>query len=165
VIVVSDSSPLILLSKVGLLELLPRLFGKIIITPEVYSEVVVLGAGLAGAGPVSEAQWIEVRPLANPAQLAVEMPQHNIGPGELSVILLSVEIGDALLLLDDLSARKPAQTREISILGCIGVLEIAFRGNLLADLRESYRQLLAAGAHIDMKTVNRISERFHISPL
>ncbi|MBI3646323.1 MAG: DUF3368 domain-containing protein, partial [Acidobacteriales bacterium] len=44
--VVSDSSPLITLAKIGRLELLPQLYQAITITPEVYAEVVVSGAGL-----------------------------------------------------------------------------------------------------------------------
>lgn len=56
--VLSDSSPLITLSKIGRLDLLPQLYETVTITPEVYAEVVVGGAGLAGSSQISTAKWI-----------------------------------------------------------------------------------------------------------
>jgi predicted nucleic acid-binding protein len=43
--VIADSLPLIALSKIGHFGLLEKLFGAVAITPEVYDEVVVKGAG------------------------------------------------------------------------------------------------------------------------
>jgi len=57
VIVVSNSSPLITLSRVQCFGLKPRLFSKIYISSEVYNEVVVAGAGLPGAAEVARADW------------------------------------------------------------------------------------------------------------
>jgi predicted nucleic acid-binding protein len=54
VTIVADSSPLITLAKISQLEILPKLYRSIVITPEVYGEVAVAGAGLAGAA----AKWI-----------------------------------------------------------------------------------------------------------
>jgi hypothetical protein len=55
VIVVADSTPLIILAKLCLLDLLPRLYTKIYVSREVYEEVVVAGAGLPGAAAVASA--------------------------------------------------------------------------------------------------------------
>jgi hypothetical protein len=63
VTVLSDSSPLITLAKIGRLDLLPQLYEKVTITPEVYAEVVVSGAGLAGSSQISAAKWIDVKPV------------------------------------------------------------------------------------------------------
>jgi predicted nucleic acid-binding protein len=49
VIVASDSSPLIALAKIDCFSLLQKLYGQIVISSEVYAEVVVAGAGLAGS--------------------------------------------------------------------------------------------------------------------
>jgi predicted nucleic acid-binding protein len=46
VIVVADSSPLIILAKLSVFALLPKLYPRISIATEVYTEVVVAGAGL-----------------------------------------------------------------------------------------------------------------------
>jgi len=61
VTVVEDSSPLVILTKLGCFELLNRLFPRVHISPEVHNEVVISGAGLPGALEVSKAEWIEVK--------------------------------------------------------------------------------------------------------
>ena len=60
---ISDSSTLIHLAGIGRLELLKEFYGKILITPAVWKEVVVEGQSRAGASEVNEANnagWIEV---------------------------------------------------------------------------------------------------------
>ncbi len=47
-IVVSDSGPIIHLSMVGMVSLLPDLFGEILVPSVVFREVVEVGAGLPG---------------------------------------------------------------------------------------------------------------------
>jgi len=59
VIAVSNSSPLIILARLGCFPLLNRLFSSLIISSEVYNEVVVAGKGLPGAKEVAGAIWIE----------------------------------------------------------------------------------------------------------
>lgn len=61
-VVVADSSPLILLAKLDLLELLPQLYEEICIPKAVYDEVVEDGDDRAGAAAVQEAAWIRVSP-------------------------------------------------------------------------------------------------------
>lgn len=68
--VVSDSSPLISLSRIGLLELLARIYHTVLITPEVYAEVVMAGKGLAGSLEVAGASWIDVRQIGSHAGFA-----------------------------------------------------------------------------------------------
>jgi uncharacterized protein len=57
-IVVSDSSPLIALCRIGRLDLLHDLFGKLIIPDAVWLEVVASDAGKAGVRDVMAATWI-----------------------------------------------------------------------------------------------------------
>jgi len=73
VIVVSDSSPLITLDKLGRLDLLQQLFTTITIPEQVYMEVVVSGYGMAGADSTAAAKWIHVQPLPNASELSARM--------------------------------------------------------------------------------------------
>ena len=59
--VVSNSSPLITLARIGRLELLHDLYQTIAITPEVYQEIVVAGAGLTGAAEVATSRWVPIK--------------------------------------------------------------------------------------------------------
>ena len=59
-IVVSNASPLIILARVGQLQLLAEFYGRILIPTQVHEEVVIAGRGLPGSREVSDASWIEV---------------------------------------------------------------------------------------------------------
>jgi len=165
VTVLSDASPLITLGKLRRLELLPALYTRITITPQVYHEVVVGGAGLAGSSQISAAQWIEVKPVHNAADLMAAQRRFGLGTGEVSVIILGKELGADLLLIDDLKARALARQEGLTVLGCVGVLHDAFRSNLLLDLPEAYRQLLSSGAYVDPALPGNILKMLNLPPL
>jgi predicted nucleic acid-binding protein len=59
VTVVADSSPLVILTKLGRFDLLNRLFPRVYISAEVHSGVFIAGAGLPGSSEVSKAEWTE----------------------------------------------------------------------------------------------------------
>jgi predicted nucleic acid-binding protein len=106
VTVVADSSALIVLAKLGCFDCLHRLFPRVYVSPEVHHEVVIAGAGLPGAAEVSQAEWMEVRAVQNPAGLYSAQRKYGLGPGEMSTILLAKELGANPVLLDDYRARK-----------------------------------------------------------
>jgi predicted nucleic acid-binding protein len=68
-IAVADSSPLIILTKIGCLDFLHRVFATVYISKEVHYEIVVAGAGLPGASEVSSAEWIKVKSIQRPSDL------------------------------------------------------------------------------------------------
>jgi hypothetical protein len=65
---VADSSPLVILTKLGYFDLLNQLFPLLYISAEVHDEVVIAGAGLPGASEVSKA----VKPRDSPLQQMAE---------------------------------------------------------------------------------------------
>lgn len=124
--VISDSSPLITLAKIGRLELLPQLYQSIAITPQVYDEVVVRGAGLTGSAEIAGSNWIDVKPVKNVGELMVAQRELGLGIGELSTIILGKEENAGLVLIDEAKARSVARQRGLAVLGCVGLLEDAF---------------------------------------
>jgi len=58
---IADSGPLICLARIHQLELLPRLFSKILVPPEVWNEVTVRGQGRPGAYEVCQATWLTIQ--------------------------------------------------------------------------------------------------------
>ncbi|VXD13822.1 hypothetical protein [Planktothrix paucivesiculata] len=59
-IIIADSSPLISLAIIEQLELLPRLYQRVLLPPAVWNEVTVQGLGLPGAEAVSQVKWLEI---------------------------------------------------------------------------------------------------------
>ena len=153
-IVVSDSSPLIVLAKIDCFSLLEKLYGTITISSEVYAEVVIAGAGLAGAMDTAKSSWVNIRPIKNPADLTAAQLRFGLGVGELSTMILAKEIQADLIILDDLGARKLAQKEGLKVQGCIAILETCFRKGHLADLREAYLQMLKQGVYLNRQLLN-----------
>ena len=164
-IVLADSSPLIALAKIDLFFLLQKLFGSVTISGEVYAEVVVAGAGMAGAADTSKSPWIEVRQIKNSADLTMAQTRFGLGAGELSTIILAKEIRADLIILDDLGARKLAQKEGFKVQGTIAILEACFRKGYFADLRQAYSQLLSKGVYLNRDLLNISLNTFNLPPL
>jgi predicted nucleic acid-binding protein len=108
-IIIADASCLILLDKIGHLKLLKKLFGTVIITPEVASE---FGSGLPF--------WIKIRTTTDKTlQVFIEK---FVDKGEASAITLAKEFRNCLLIIDDLKGRTFAQKAEIAITGTLGII-------------------------------------------
>ncbi len=152
---VADSSPLIILTKLGCVHFLPRLFVRLYISVEVHHEIVIAGAGLPGASETAKAKWVEVKPLQNQAALASSQRKYALGPGEMSTILLAKELSVSPVLLDDYKARKLAKAEGLEILGSVGLLEAFYHQGYLSDLRAAFQQLLAHNVYIDQRLLNR----------
>ncbi|MDZ7958648.1 MAG: hypothetical protein RMY34_12340 [Aulosira sp. DedQUE10] len=60
-VIIADSSPLISLSIIQQLELLPQLYQQVLLPPAVWDEVTVQGVGLRGAQAVSQLTWLEIQ--------------------------------------------------------------------------------------------------------
>ena len=164
-IVVADASPLIILAKIGVLDLLPKLHPRIYISAEVYSEVVVAGAGLPGASQVAEAEWIDVKSLLHGGDLAAAQERFKLGLGELSSILLAKEIGASMVLMDEERGRQLARDQGLQVRGTVGVLESLYQCGEIPDLRKGFQALLAQRAHLDLELLNRRLHLFRLPPL
>lgn len=118
--VVSDSSPLIWLSKVNRVHLLRHLFGKVIVPERVRFEVV--RGKSADAVLIREAfrdGWIIVEASTDGVDELMEVS--GIHGGEAEAILLARELG-ALFLVDDREASVVARVFGVRCLGTVGVL-------------------------------------------
>lgn len=105
-IVVSNATPLISLSKIDAFLQLQSLYGTIYISAEVYQEVAVAGAHLPGACESTNAPWIQVKHIQRPSDLAIAQRRFGLGAGELSTLILARETEAELVIIDDLRARK-----------------------------------------------------------
>lgn len=149
-IVVSDSSPLIALSRIGRLDILASFYKRILVPAEVHHEVTVAGSGLPGAGEVRNALWIDVVPQRSPVDPLLETACQGLGAGERGAILLAKSLAADLVLLDESKARRIARAAGLAIMGCLGVLEAGARRGLVPDLRQAYADLLRQGIRFDI---------------
>ncbi len=144
-IVIADSACLIGLSKINRLSVLRDLFGKILIPPAVFHEVVVQGAGKPGAQEVKNAAWIETRHINN--RLAVDAFKLTLGAGESEAIALAVECQADFIILDDWNARQTALGLALPVIGTVAVLKKAAEKGHLKDFAHTIEVLRQAGFH------------------
>lgn len=134
-IVIVNSGPLMALGKLGMLELLPRLYGQVKLPTAVFTEVVAQGSerGYSDAFLVQLA--IQRGHLSVVEVSDVELPS-DIAPlpldlGEKQTLYLALRDKADLVLFDDLRVREEAQARGLPVKGTLGVLIQAYRKGLL----------------------------------
>lgn len=118
-IVVSDTSPLCYLLLIDLIEVLPQLFGRVIIPQRVRDEL------LAPAAPQVVREWIAQPPSWLEVQTITESINADLNQldlGEQEAITLAVQLKADLILLDDLAARRIATQLQLEIVGLLGIL-------------------------------------------
>jgi hypothetical protein len=154
VIAVSDSSPVILLSRVGYLQLLPGLFTEIVLPQAVYQEVMV-GRGRPGAAEVSAEPRILVRSVQNADTVRALLRTLNRGEAE-AIALAGELLGPVELLIDEAPARREAIARGLKVLGTGGVLARAKERGLLPLVKPVLDQLRTSGMYLSETTYGRI---------
>lgn len=150
-IVVSNSSPLVALARITRLNLLASFYKRILIPVEVQHEVTLAGRGLPGAEEIRNANWIEVVPQRSMADPSLAQVCQNLGAGERGAILLAKGLHADLVLVDDWKARRVARDAGLSVVGCLGILELGARRGLVPDLRQVYIDLLRQGIRFDIR--------------
>jgi predicted nucleic acid-binding protein len=149
VIVVSDSSPLVILAKLHQFGSLLKLFGSIYITRDVFQEIVVAGEGLPGSTEVRDSTWIEVKEIDQRESMQAARLKSTLGAGEMSSIWLAKQMHADRLLLDDYKARRLAREQGLKVIGTIGLLELFYSRGYLSELHAAFRQLIAENAYVD----------------
>ena len=106
---VVNASPLIFLTRVGLLEVLQEPGVPVLVPDVVMAEISSLGPTDPAALAVANSSWILVVP--TPA-IPVALLPWGLDDGEAGVIAVALEERDSMAVLDDLAARQCAQAPE-----------------------------------------------------
>jgi predicted nucleic acid-binding protein len=140
---ISDSSPLILFSRIGRLDTLQALYEEIVIPPAIWREVVTAGANRAGTSEVAEANWIHQQAVS---MAVVPERFRGLDSGELEVILLATSwVTPIPVLLDDGPARRLAQKAGMFVIGSAGIVGRAKELGLVTAVRPMLAELQNAG--------------------
>lgn len=136
-IVLSDSGPLIALSKINYLHILYEFFEEIIIPQAVWIEVVEKGKERPGSKEVQDANWIIVNNVTN--ILGTEALKHEIGIGESETIILAKELNADIVLIDDRIAREIAKSMGLNVAGTLMIIYEAINKKII---NEDFREII-----------------------
>jgi predicted nucleic acid-binding protein len=154
-IVVSDSSPLILLSHIGQLDLLRQLYASIIAPSAVYEEVAVSGIGKPGWAEIQSQEWINVRQVEDRTKVNSFLGLLHLG--EVEAIVLAAELNASLLLMDERKGRKLAVGLGLKVTGTLGVLIQAKSNGYIQNVKPFMDQLITtAGFHLTHQVYDEV---------
>jgi len=144
-VVVADTSPVNYLVLIGQIEILPRLYKRILIPPAVLDELKhPLAPEPVRNWAAQPPGWLEVlTPIGR-----VDIAQLDLGESE--AIALATEMHIDVLLIDEQAGRQEAIRRGLKVAGTLSVLDEADRAGLVdfdaaaARLRETSFRLSAA---------------------
>lgn len=146
---ISNTSPLLYLHQVRLLDIIPALFGRVLVPFDVVRELTE-GRRLGHDTPdVPQLAWSDVV-TPDPALLArVDV---DLGDGERGAIALALARPGALTILDDRDARNHATALGVAVVGTLGVLARAKNAGHIAAVREPMDRMIARGLRASAAT-------------
>lgn len=147
--IVADSSPVIILSKCGALDIFKKCFGKLIIPASVYNEITLKHGSpeIISVENAIKAKWLVVQK----TEVLPELDTQNIGQGEKESISLALN-HKCILMIDDDHAKTYASIFGVEAHGTLYVLYLA----CLRGFIKSERAI--------MILENMISHGFYVSP-
>jgi predicted nucleic acid-binding protein len=144
-IIISDTSCLIILSKIDELELLNKLAERIFITQTIQKE---FGKKLPG--------WIIVKEPNNyHYQTILEM---DLDKGEASAIALSLEMDNVIIILDDLKGRKIAEKLNLRYSGTFGLILKAKQIGIIKSVKPIIEKIRLTNFRFSDKLLDLIIE-------
>jgi predicted nucleic acid-binding protein len=144
-LVITDTSCLIVLSKVGLLDILRQLYRQVVISTTIAEEY---GEEIP--------EWIHVQTVIN--QTYQGLLEAILDPGESSAIALALEIepDNVLLVIDELKGRKEAKRLGLRITGTLGVLYAAKQKGIIPFIKPYIIQLQTNGFRVSQTIIEEL---------
>jgi predicted nucleic acid-binding protein len=156
--VVSDTSPINYLALIGQINVLPALYGRILIPQSVYEE---LGAPetpkVVREWMANLPSWIEV-PSEQPTP---DIVSNHLHAGERDAISLALNIQADALIIDERRGREEAEKRGLKVIGTLGVIVTAHESGLL-DLIETLDRLRQTTFHVSPKLLAAILQKYQV---
>ncbi len=148
-----NASPLILLGKIGRINLLETLAPSLAIPDAVSSEIL--------AGPDGDPAKGWMQSTLDPAWVkpAIPIPSEilawDLGVGETAVLALGLAQAGSICILDDLAARNCAEVFQLPVMGTLGILLKAKQAGLIPRLQPEIDRLVSAGSLLSPSVIRK----------
>lgn len=152
-ILVCNASPLIVLAKAGLVDLLTELSPGARVPRAVADEVSRVADRADPARLWLTRNAALVSPSPSPSSFVMAW---DLGAGESSVISLVESLPGSIAVLDDLAGRRCAQALGLPVVGSLGLILMAKRRGLISSVRPALDSIVAAGLFISRHHIDSI---------
>jgi predicted nucleic acid-binding protein len=153
-IVVSDATPFSNLIQVGRLDLLRQLFGTVYIPSSVTQELEALTQFDYPMAEILDEPWIIIEDIEENGIVA-EL-RRSLDVGEADAIAMALEKRADRLLIDEIAGRTIAKSKNISIIGTLGVLLESKDKGLIAEVKVEMDRLKDIGFWISSSLYNQV---------
>ncbi|HAA32490.1 MAG TPA: DUF3368 domain-containing protein [Cyanobacteria bacterium UBA8553] len=119
-VIISNATPLIAFAKIGQLALLQKIVINLVVPKAVADEISTYPQGQPGCIDLQQETWIGVQSIISEQQVSLLLPK--LDRGEAEVITLATEKQAQLVLIDELTARKVANSLNLNVSGSVGIL-------------------------------------------
>lgn len=139
-IVFCNTTPLIALSSIGKLDLLPCLFDRVYVVSEVIEEC-------AAGGPIvvpelDELEWIEV---INSEQCVANHFLLELDKGEKYTLNMALKMSADMVIMDEKIGRNIAEYLGLTVIGTLGILLNAKRRGLIISFSDCVSSMTKQG--------------------
>jgi predicted nucleic acid-binding protein len=163
-IVISDTTPLISLMKIGQLNLVYRMFGEIQIPEAVFKELVSNKRFSEESRQIRESSFIKTVQVMDVKAVDLLRRSTGLDIGESEAIILSDSMKANLLLMDEVRGRSVAQQMGIQLMGTVGMLMAAYKEELLSkdEILNCIDILKNNGRHISGKLYDQLIQKLEV---
>lgn len=160
-IVVSDTTPIISLLKIGQLNLLEKLFQRVMIPEAVYYELTSDGRFQSEAEQIQDSVFIEKVKVTQTKYVELLRRATGLDIGESEAIIYTDENHAELLLMDEAKGRQVAKQMGLKIMGTVGILLAAHEEGLLRkeEILQCLDILRNSGRHISEALYEQLIEK------
>jgi len=152
-VVVVNAGPLLALDACNQIELLRHLYARVVV-PDIVDGELSSDTGhplLQGGLTAAHRTWIEVLAPSSPIKPSLLA---QLDDGEASVISLAIELGASTVLIDERTARKVAVAEGLTPIGSVGIVLLAKREGLVAEVKPLLHEMQAKGIWLSRRVIN-----------
>ena len=171
-VVISDSTPLIYLAKIGRLGLVKDVFGRVFIPEAVFNEAVVQGKALniSDASIIEKfvGEWIMRERVRAEVDAEYRFLDTNtrLGLGEKEAIKLCKQLNVNYFIVDDREARRVSRILNVRPIGTCGIIIQSCRQGSTTSVEaiKIVDDLVKTGFRLDLTLYRRILDELGLSP-
>ncbi|MGH7823846.1 MAG: DUF3368 domain-containing protein [Candidatus Binatia bacterium] len=147
-----NASPLIFLSRAGLLDMFKLEGEEIVITKTVAEEIRRRGPDDLTVQAIERTAWLTV---IDAPSIPDTIRAWDLGDGEASVLAWGYANPGTVIIVDDLAARRCAATLGIPVRGTLGLILTAKKRGLIPEARPVLEKLRQSGMYLSDRVLNR----------
>jgi len=147
---VVNTSPLIILTRAGLLNALRLLADTILVPTAVVTEVDVRGPNDPTVRAIAETDWLI--PVDTPV-VPPGLRAHGLGAGETAALAWALAHPGTTAILDDHEARRAAVALGVPIVGTLGIIVAAKESGMIAQAAPIIERAQRAGLYLSDRLI------------